>query len=143
MLTQSEADHLIAMTKWFTTGGPLTLRPGTSQNIDLASSDPSQRFSLDVWRGTIRLTKVRYQNRARGSIVLVRLELDGPPHTNPDGATIGGTHIHVYREGYEDKWAVQLDPTWFKDTKDMIQSFKDFCRFCNITRLPMVQAALL
>jgi hypothetical protein len=40
---------------------------------------------LDVTRAEIKLTKATYQNRARAAIILLRLDLDGPPHRNPDG----------------------------------------------------------
>ena len=143
MLHQAEADRLITMRKWFRSGDAVTLRPGDSRSIDLDGEDPSERFALDLWRGTIRLTKVRYQNRARGCIALVRLELDSAPHTNPDGTKIGGTHVHIFREGYEDKWAMSLDPSRFSDPGDFVQTFRDFCDYCNIDKVPPFQEVLL
>ena len=58
---------------------------------------------LDVTRGQIKLTKATYQNRARQVIVLMRLDLDGSTHRNPDDQEIPCPHLHVYREGFGDR----------------------------------------
>ena len=76
-------------------------------------------------------------------MVLVRVDVDGAPHTNPDGQKLGGTHIHVYREGYDDKWAYPLDPFRFRETRDIGQVFEDFCRYCNVMAVPSFQKSLL
>jgi hypothetical protein len=105
-LTQAEADALIKMEKrgvddkkW------LFPSPGERIAIPLVSVDKRENFILDVTRGQIRLTKATYQERARQAIILMRLDLDGPPHRNPDDEEIPWPHLHVYREGYGDKWA--------------------------------------
>lgn len=82
-LTQAEADKLMAMEKcaaeekdW------LFPSPGERIAIPLTSLDKRENFMLDVTRAQIKLTKATYQNRARSAIILLRLDLDGPPHTN-------------------------------------------------------------
>jgi hypothetical protein len=143
MLTQAEADNLIAMEKAFVNRVTITLPPGTDATHELVSDDGREQFLLDVWRGTIRISKLKFQNRARKVIVLVRLDLGGAPHTNPDGQRLGGTHLHVYREGHEDRWAWPLDPTQFTNPADFRQALDDFCRFCNIQDVPRFQGGLL
>jgi hypothetical protein len=103
-LTQDEADKLIAMEKravdekeW------LFPARGERVAIPLTSLDKRESFMLDVTRAQIKLTKATYQNRARAAIILMRLDLDGPPHQNPDGEEIPCPHLHIYREGYGDK----------------------------------------
>jgi len=76
-------------------------------------------------------------------IVLARLDIDGAPHTNPDGQRVGRTHLHLYRDGSEDKWAFPLDPSQFIDPTNMRQAFDDFCRFCNIRDTLQFQETLL
>lgn len=76
-------------------------------------------------------------------IVLIRLDIDGAPHTNPDGVRLSGTHLHLYREGYDDKWAEPLDPSRFRDTRDIQRAFEDFCGYCNIQGIPSFQPGLL
>src|SRR3982074_2885869 len=106
-LTQEEANKLMEMEKrcvderdW------LFPAPGASIAIPLPSLDKRENFILDVTRAEIKLTKATYQNRARVAIILMRLDLDGPPHRNPDGEEIGCPHLHIYRAGYGDKWAI-------------------------------------
>ena len=67
--------------------------PGGRLAIPLASLDKRENFMLDVTRGQIKLTKATYQNRARQAIVLMRLDLDGPPHRNPDDQEIPRPHL--------------------------------------------------
>ena len=110
-ITQAEADALIAIEK-HRVDEELYLfsRPGERLAIPLTSADKRENFMLDVARAGIKLTKATFQNRARQAIILMRLDLDGPPHRNPDGAEIACPHLHVYREGYGDKWAVPAPP---------------------------------
>lgn len=143
MITQSEADTLIAMKKYFIDQKTITLSPGTDETRELLGDDKQERFLLDLWRGTIRLSKYRYQTRARKIIILVRLCVDGSPHTNPDGNKIDGTHLHIYKEGYEDKWAYPIDSSNFRNVSDMKKTFDDFCQFCNIDNIPPFQEVLI
>ena len=110
--------------------------------IPLVSADAREKFLLDIYRGKIDLCKVTYQNRARQVVVLVRLDLGGRPHQNPDGEEITVPHIHIYREGYGDKWAQELDPEVFPDTDDLWEALQAFMRYCNITRPPCIERSL-
>jgi hypothetical protein len=98
-LTQAEADALIAMEKHraneersdFPMGGQSVVVP-------LQSEDRREQFLLDLSRGRIDMLKVKLQNRGRQVVVLVRLDLGGAPHRNPDDEEIAAPHLHVYRE---------------------------------------------
>ncbi len=99
MLTQTEADQFMQMVKHFVRApASITIPPGVDETYELASPDDRESFLLDIWRGTLRLTKLRFQNRVRTAIVLVRLDVDGAPHTNPDGQELSGTHLHLFKE---------------------------------------------
>ncbi len=142
-LTQAEADALIAMEKhrfddmrWDYPG------LGGSISVPLVSPDKRENFLLDVSRGRIDLLKGTYQNRSRQVVVLVRLDFGGQPHRNPDDQEIHSPHLHVYREGYGDKWAVPVPPERFPDTSDLWQLLQDFMRFCNITEPPFIEKGL-
>lgn len=143
MLTQTEADTLIAMEKRFEKPRTVLIPLGVDETFDLIGKDVRERFLFDVWRGTFRLTKLKFQTRGRKIIVLVRVDIDGAPHTNPDGQSVGGTHIHRYREGYEDKWAEPLDAAEFANPADIDQTYHDFCRICNIVDVPSFQPELI
>lgn len=137
MLTQDEADAFLALQKQFVTHpGALTLDPGSDQTHHLVAAN-REEFLLDLWRGTIRLSKIRLQTRARVVYPLVRLDIDGAPHTNPDGVRLGGTHLHRYREGFEDRWAFPPDPVSFANLHDPAGALLDFCRYCRIEHAPV------
>jgi hypothetical protein len=141
MLIQSEADKLIAIEKLFLKQSTISLPPGADLTYDVISQDRQESFLLDLWRGIYRLSKVKFQNRARQVIILVRLCIDGPHHTNPDGQKVGRTHIHVYREGYDDRWAYQLDSAQFTDTTEIALTLEQFCNYCSIEK-PIIQGWL-
>ena len=142
MLTQIEADALISMRKRFIKPVTVTLPPSSDQTHELIGDDGRECFLLDLWRGTIRLSKLKYQTRGRKVIVLVRLDINGSPHTNPDGTRLDGTHLHIYREGYEDRWAYPIDTNIFRNIYNIQQCFEDFCRYCNIETPPFQEELL-
>lgn len=110
MLTQHEADALIRMPKRLTLPPkqPITLPSnGQKKVLEAESLDGRERFHFDINRASIKVTQATYQNRSRGTILL-RLDLDGPPHENPDETRteVPCPHLHVYREGWETRWAI-------------------------------------
>ena len=142
-LTQAEADALIAMEKhrvddqrhdypWL--GGCLT--------VPLQSADKREHFLLDISRSRIDVLRAKYQNRSRQVVVLVRLDIGGAPHRNPDGGEIPCPHLHVYREGFAHKWAVGAPTDKFPNTTDLWQTLNDFMRYCNITQPPIIEKGL-
>ena len=108
----------------------------------MTSRDKRENFSLDITRSEIKLTKATYQNRARQVIILLRLDLDGPPHRNPDGEEMRCPHLHVYREGYGDKWAVPVPVDRYPDCGNLFATFEAFMVHCNITDLPHIDKGL-
>jgi hypothetical protein len=88
-IPQAEADALIAMEKHCVESkSGLFPEPGGRLSIALTSPDKRENFLLDITRARIKLTKATYQNRARQAIILMRLDLDGAPHRNPDDQEI-------------------------------------------------------
>ncbi|MGD0221556.1 MAG: hypothetical protein ABSF71_04410 [Terriglobia bacterium] len=144
MLTQAEADQFMQMVKHFVRPpATITILPGAGDTYELAGPNNRETFLLDVWRGTLRLSKLKYQNGVQTAVILVRLDVDGAPHTNPDGERLAGTHLHLFREGYDDKWAYPVDPTMFPILSDPGATFHEFCAFCNIEALPPVQGVMV
>lgn len=132
IITQVEADTLLAMPKVSTqTQPPLFPTGGSRIEVPLESEDGRESFALDVTRVRIKLTKATYQNRTRQVVILARVDIDGAPHRNPDGVEIPCPHIHIYREGFGDKWAKPL-PSIFANPTDLWSTLEDFCRFCNV-----------
>ena len=142
-LTQAEADALIAMEKHRVNEGRNDFpMGGRSLALSLKSLDKREQFLLDVSRGRIDLRKVKIQNRGRHVVVLVRIDLGGAPHRNPDGEEISVPHLHIYREGFGDKWAVPIPIDRFTATNDVWRTLEEFTRFCNITRPPHIDRGL-
>lgn len=142
-LTQAEAEALIRMEKqrvneqWYNFPWH-----GETLALPLQSPDKREMFFLDINRGRIDFSKVTYQNRARQVVVLVRFDLTGPPHRNPDGGDIPCPHLHRYREGYGDKWAEPISAEHFSSTSDIWVMLQDFMRYCNITQPPHIERGL-
>jgi len=142
-LTQAEADALITIEKhrvddrqWDYPG------LGGSINIPMISADKKEDFLRDISRGKIDLLKGTYQNRSRQVVVLVRLDFGGHPHRNPDGEEILSPHLHIYKEGYGDKWAIPVPTDRFPNMDDLWKTLEDFMRFCNITEPPFIEKGL-
>lgn len=103
-LTQAETDALIRMEKHRINEQRYDFPwRGKKLILPLQSPDKRETFFLDISRGRINLAKTTYQNRGRQVVALVRLDLAGAPHRNPDGSEIPCPHFHVYREGFGDK----------------------------------------
>lgn len=66
-------------------------------------------YIVDVNRKYCSLNRITYHQRVFTNVTLLRLDIDTKPHRNPDGQKISGTHLHVYREGYGDSWAYELN----------------------------------
>lgn len=142
-ITQAEADALVAMEKQRVDDRQWPFPPpGDRLAIPLTSLDKRENFMLDVTRSQIKLTKATYQNRVRQAIILMRLDLDGPPHRNPDDMEIPCPHLHIYREGFGDKWAIPAPVAFYPDPADLFSTFQAFMRHCNITVPPDVQMGL-
>lgn len=143
-LTQSVADTLLAMEK-FKIDDTVWRFPYTGGKtiIPLRSMDGRESFSLDLYRGRINLAKNTLQSRARRSVILARLDIGGAPHRNPDNAEIPAPHLHVYREGYGDKWAIPAPLHQFPDVNDIQQTLQAFMQFINVTDPPNIRRELL
>lgn len=142
-LTQAEADALMAMPKvrineyvWDYPGF------GGTISVPLRSTDRRETFVLDVSRSQIDLLKGKYQNRGREVVVLVRLDFGGAPHRNPDGKEIVCPHLHLYQEGFGDKWAIEVAKDKFPNIADLWQTLQDFMRYCNVIEPPFIERGL-
>ncbi|MCB1528326.1 MAG: hypothetical protein KDJ45_11560 [Hyphomicrobiaceae bacterium] len=143
-LTQAEADALLALAKIYTLGvtveWPL---PGAKKSVNLVSRDKREAFLLDVSRASIKLERLVIQTRARTTVVLARLDIEGAGHRNPDGEELPCPHIHLYREGYHDKWAFPVPAEHFTDLTDRQKTLSDFMRYCQIVAPPEFVGGLI
>lgn len=143
ILSQAEADALIAIRKDYDgtsnpAGSPTLTLPdlGGKLIVPLICTNKREKFSLDITRSRIDLLKETKQIRGRQVIVLVRLDVGGAPHRNPDDEEIPSPHLHIYREGFGDKWACAVPSDKFSNLSDPWQTLYDFMKYCNIVGLP-------
>ena len=115
--------------------------PGGKLAIPLFSRALREEFILDISRSSIRLSKNTFQNRVRVAVVLVRLDLDGAPHRNPDGEELSGTHFHIYHPNSGDKWAYLL-PEIFTEPSNVMLTLDQFMDYCKIVAKPIVDSGL-
>lgn len=137
MLTQDEANELLNMLKKISNTDSMFQFPksGDYNRIELKSVDNKCQFLVDVNRqGKIKVSKCTYQNRYQKEEILLRLDINGPTHTNPDGVMIGSCHLHIYKEGYGDKWAYEL-PNEVCHTDDLMQTLIDFLIYCKVNNI--------
>ena len=142
-LTKDEAESLLKMEKHYFGSKKQFDFPdlGGALHIPLHSNDKREEFILDITRGRISLEKNTFQTRARRAVVLARLDLGGSPHRNPDGQELECPHLHLYREGYDAKWAFPLpkELTGISDTFGFLDAFMDYC---VIIKKPIINTGL-
>lgn len=141
-MTDLEFRDLMKLEKFFEKNHIDLPKNGESEVYDLKSLDTKHNFYLDVdRRGKIELSKFKLQNRyAITKLPLVRIDIDSPPHINPDGTKLSRNHIHIYRECENDNgnlpWAYDLeefDEIEFNKNKiNFMDIFSQFCEYCNI-----------
>lgn len=135
MLEQWRADQLLAAPKIYSHSITVGLGPGVDADHQVEDVDGVEFFLLDIWRPRRNARKLRIQLRYRRSLVLARL-CTGVSHANPDGEVLQAPHFHRYREGYDDRWAEQLEPF-----VDLDAAFTFFCKAVNLP-IPDIQGGL-
>ena len=150
MLTQDEAERLIALEKRFEDAVDFMVlpKPGENLTIPLVSLDGQESFLLDVRHGQLEESfpdKWRLQLR-HGDEVLVRLETGGPAHRNADdpptrrlsryaGQRIQTPHIQIYVEGQDRPWAFP-PPDEFTALDDIVVTWREFLDHCSVIETP-------
>ena len=138
-ISNKEAEELLNMEKHYK--GDTQYSYPSNINIPLYSQDNKIEFSLDISANAIKISKRKYQNRVYSNIVLLRIDIGGSPHTNPDGQVIECPHIHFYREGYDDKWAEPLPKNLFS-CDDIFKMLDDFMNYCHVVTKPVIQKSV-
>lgn len=142
-LSQAEADHLFTLKKIRVDDKAYSYPVlGGAISIPIVSLDKKEDFILDIHKSRIVLVKGKYQTRARQTIPLIRLDFGGAPHTNPDGTNIECPHLHIYREGYGDKWAIPAPLDVFTDLANLYKTLEHFMQYCNISEPPFINEEL-
>lgn len=136
MMSQEEADLILSLVKELTESRDETIIfPRSMDAIKLNATDKESRqyeLNIDVQRRTPNPKKCTYQTRLQSDILL-RLDVGGPPHCNPDGTIVPCPHLHIYKEGFAAKIAVPLHEHIPTDTDDLVKVLLDFLGYNKIS----------
>lgn len=141
-ITQQEFDYLMQLKKQFQEKNELLLGPAPHKwSRDIISTTSTEIFILDFYRGSIEIKKYTFHKRYKTCIPLVRFDSWGR-HTNPDQQKFVGPHIHIYKEGYDDKFAYSVDVIGINDQNSMEDVLVKFLKYCNVENIPPIQLTL-
>jgi hypothetical protein len=142
-ITQTEFDFLIKLEKVFDDPEtPIQLGPAPIHwSRQLNATTNKEAFLFDFYRGSFELCRYTYNKRYRQTIILLRYE-SGGRHTNPDGQSFEGPHVHLYREGFGDKFAFPYTEIGVVEGDSMEGVFNKIMYFCNVKRFPSVELSM-
>ena len=141
VLTTAESFRLIEIPKHLAETKNIQF-PGSDHAFNWKpKAEGHEQFIFDVNRkGQFRLTKCSYQERYANADLLIRLDVDGRPHVNPDGADVPCPHLHQYREGFELRWAIPAPSELVHSS--LVRTLHAFLRFCNVESIPDIQGTI-
>lgn len=144
-LTQAEFDYIIGLEKSFKENEDIVVGPPPLKwSREIISNSTKDFFTLDFYRGSIEIRKYTYNKRFRNAIVLLRYDAMGR-HTNPpeaDGASFDGAHVHLYREGFDDRWAFPVTQIGLSGTETIDEVLTGVLQFCHVISVPTVKLSL-
>jgi hypothetical protein len=121
---------------------PLSLGPAPLQwSKKIISISTKESFLFDFYRGSFELSKYTFNKRYRQTIILLRYD-NGGRHTNPDGVLFEGPHVHFYREGYNDKFALPVFEIGVAVVDSLEIVLKKILDFCNVKRFPTIEVPM-
>lgn len=131
MISEKESEYLLSLEKAFKEPDQIIFTEEWSREIE--SIDWKELFIMDYKKGRIDVSKYTLNHRYRTAITLFRIDMNWA-HRNPDWKFIRESHIHVYREWYDIKWAYPLSKFWFKQSDDINIIFEQVLKYLNIRR---------
>lgn len=143
MLSQAAADHLARIAKQITSARVVIVPTAGGQGAWEATATRQETFHLHMRRGRKVTSQVTLQERYETNEILLRLDVDGPTHANPDGTVVPTPHLHIYCEGYDDKWAFPVPPDLDISSGDAALLLITFLAYCGISPIPPVQGGVL
>jgi len=137
-VTKESAQELIHVMKEIVEKGIYNLPKQGSQNKILLQSVLSKRDKFDVV-----VNRVARINPSKYTLLLnypeeglLRVDVNGPNHVNPDGAKVPCPHVHMRMKdtGKWDDWAFDL-PAVFGNTEDCAATVRDFLQYCQVNNI--------
>lgn len=141
MITQAEYRVLMSLHKVFEDVATIQLGPAPQHwSRQLKSLVGHEQFKLDYHRGRLEL-RYTYNLRRNQTTTLFRYDHEGT-HTNPDGVQFCGPHAHLYREGYDDKFAFPVAEIGVSASDGIGEVLLKVATFCNIVNVPSIQDSM-
>ncbi|MEC0310139.1 hypothetical protein P4H67_25630 [Paenibacillus lautus] len=139
LLNQNEVNELLSMLKSLRNNNRVTFpTSGESIALEAESNSTNDKFLIDINRKGQITFRCTYQTRFKKSNILLRLDLQGPAHTNPDMTKIPVPHLHIWREGFEDRWAYPLGDHIDTDPENLVNVLIAFLEYNNFTEVPSI-----
>ena len=133
-LTDAEAKFLIELEKIATDRRIDIPDDSKKEHLNLASAEEQNDNIMRIYikRGRRNINKCSFNVVYNKSIILLRLDIEpGRIHQNPDGRDVPNPHLHIYREGYDDRYAIPA-PECFVDTSNLAQALYDLLGYSNV-----------
>lgn len=111
-MTSLEADVLINAIKTLVSVNKNIYIPtiGEKERIEAYSVFENEFFTICVFRGRQDPDKLSLHAMDNSTnTALLRLDVNAGIHTNPDGKKIEGTHLHIFKDGFEIQYAIPFD----------------------------------
>lgn len=138
-MTKNDAQGLIQVMKEIIDKGDFLLPVVNKQNnIRLCSAvSKKDTFRVIINRsGIINPNKYTLLLMYKKDQGLIRIDVNGPKHTNPDGSIVPCPHIHMQTQdtGRWDAWAEDI-PAVFGSTNDIVKTVYDFLMYCKANNI--------
>lgn len=139
-LSQQEADKLLELFKKCVDTKISMPSQGFREDLDVyAIERRNEKFIISINRRNSVEDKVSFVARyLKDNTILLRLDIaPTAPHKNPPGfqyEEIQGTHLHIYREGYESKYAIPFDV----NDELLEDKFLNFLNMFNVIEKPVI-----
>lgn len=142
-MTQDEYDYLMLQEKTFEDKFTIIqISPAPIKwTKEIKCKTTSNKYLLDFYRGSFELSKFTANKRFRQTLIMLRYD-NGGRHTNPDGETFEGPHVHLFKEGFNDKFAYPISIINIEETDTMEVRFKKILHFCNIKDCPDLEVPM-
>ncbi len=142
-MTCEESQRLIQILKKIIGSNSFAIpTPGSKAELELSSVfSANDRFTVFFNRsGRARPEKYTLLLRYGKDQGLLRIDVNGTKHVNPDGTVVDCTHIHkqTHEEGKWDAWAYEL-PVVFGNADDRIDTLKQFLEYCNVNNISSIE----
>jgi len=139
-MTQGEYDYLMNLEKSFEDPlTPINIGPNPIKwTREIVCTQEHESFVLDFYKGSLELSRYTFNKRYRQTLIMLRYDNEGR-HTNPDGISFDGRHVHLYREGYNDKFAFPVEEIGIFTDAPVEVVFNKIMSYCKIRRYPSIQ----